>query len=124
MTPTRATAVIVGAGLGGLLLGAAVPTAARHRGPGARGGVGVPPVLAVGRLPGSDTEGRPRLRRSAGMLLLHHAVSSLPLIVLGLVLGLDTPLGAGAFLLGAVTPAAGLPGFAAAGGVPVRRVLT
>jgi hypothetical protein len=44
-------------------------------------------------------------------------------MALGLVLGLDTALGAGTFLLGAVPPAAGLPGFAAACGVPVRRVL-
>lgn len=124
MTPARATAVIVGAGLGGLLLGAAVPTAARHLEPFTLAGVFVQTLIAVGALTGPDTEGRPRLRRSAGMLLLHHAVSSLPLIVLGLVLGLDTPLGAGAFLLGAVPPAAGLPGFAAACGVPVRRVLT
>jgi predicted Na+-dependent transporter len=123
LRPSRATVLVVGAGLGGLLLGAAVP-AARHLSPFALVAVFVQTLFAVGALIGPQPERvGSRLRRSVGMLLLHHGVTSLPLIGLGLVLGLDTPLGAGTFVLGAVPPAAGLPSFAAACGVPVHRVL-
>lgn len=122
MTSSRATAAIVTASLGGVLVGAAVP-AARHLASVSLVAIFVQTLITVGALAEPDGDRTSRLRRSTHMLLLHHGVTSLPLIGLGLLLGLDTPLGVGTFLLGAVPPAAGLPSYAAACGVPVRPVL-
>lgn len=120
MTASRATAAIVTASLGGVLLGAAVPVA-RHLASVSLVAIFVQTLVTVGAL--AEPGGQAGLRGSVRMLLLHHGLTSLPLMGLGLVLGLDTPLGVGTFLLGAVPPAAGLPSYAAACGVPVRPVL-
>ncbi len=122
MTPRRATTVVVSASLGGLVLGAFVPGAERVAAVGLAA-IFVQTLVTVGSLVEPTGERAGGLGRSARMVALHHLVTSVPLMGLGLLLGLETPLGAGTYLLGAVPPAAGLPSYAAACGVAVRPIL-
>lgn len=122
MTPRRATTAVVSASLGGLVLGAFVPGAERVAAVGLAA-IFVQTLVTVGSLVEPTGERTGGLGRPARMVALHHLVTSAPLMGLGLLLGLETPLGAGIYLLGAVPPAAGLPSYAAACGVPVRPIL-
>lgn len=104
----------------GLLIGAAVP-ASEHLRQFALVSLFVQTMIAVGGLAEVRSEFSPGW--AVRMLLKHHAVNSLPLMALGVVLGLDTWLGAGTYLLGAVPPAIALPSYAAACGGHVRPVI-
>lgn len=108
------------ASIGGLLIGAAVPSA-EHLRQFALVSLFVQTMIAVGGLAEARSEFSPRW--ALQMLLKHHAINSLPLMVLGAVLGLDTWLGAGTYLLGAVPPAIALPSYAAACGGHVRPII-
>lgn len=109
---SRSAYGLASASLGGLLVGATVP---------GLGGVGdvalaalfTQTTVTVGGLAesGAVVSARGWAWR---MVLVHHLVTSLPLMLIGWALGLDTWLGAGTFLLGAVPPAAALPSYAAA----------
>ncbi|MGH3384770.1 MAG: hypothetical protein ACRDO1_09355 [Nocardioidaceae bacterium] len=116
----RAALALALASVGGLLVGAAVPSA-EHLRQFALVSLFVQTMIAVGGLAEahSDVAAGWPLR----MFLTHHAVSSIPLMALGVVLGLGTPLGAGTFLLGAVPPAVALPSYAAACAGRVRPVV-
>lgn len=115
--PMRAPALaMVMASAGGLLLGTVLPDAGKLRA-FALIALFVQTLVAVGSL--AEASARPSYRWPVRMLVTHHVCVSLPLLAVGLLLGLDSPLGAGAFLLGAVPPAAGLPSYAAACGADV-----
>ncbi|WP_293786261.1 hypothetical protein, partial [uncultured Aeromicrobium sp.] len=100
-----ATASIVG-----LAVGVVVPAAHQVR-PLALGCLFVQTFVAIGAMGGPRQTIEPK--RVGRMLVHHHLYSSLPLIVLGLALGLDTWIGAGAFLLGAVPPANAIASYVA-----------
>lgn len=105
-------ALVIGlASISGLLIGGALP-AAEQFAQLALLGLFVQTLIAVGGLAERGSSS-PRWWATR-MLVTHHVCLSLPLLVLGLVWGLDTRLGVGVFVLGAVPPAAGLPGFVAA----------
>ena len=116
----RSALALAVASLGGLAVGAAVSWA-EHLRQFALASLFVQTMIAVGGL------AEARAKASPGwawrMLVKHHVVSSIPLLFLGIVLGLDTWLGAGTYLLGAVPPAIALPSYAAACGGHVRPVI-
>ncbi len=116
----RPALLIVAASLAGLLGGAAIP-AAEHLRTLALPALFLQTMIAVGALAQARTTG-PKAW-AARTLVVHHVGVSLPLVVLGLALGLDTALGAGTYVLGAVPPAAGLPSYAASAGAQVRPVV-
>lgn len=113
-------AAIAAATVAGLLIGAAVPEASLLR-PLAVPLLFLQTLVAVGAL----SEARPDSSGSwaAHMLLRHHVAVSLPLMGLGLLMGLDTWWGVGTFVLGAVPPAIALPSNVAACGGHVRPVV-
>lgn len=110
------TAVAV-ATVGGLLLGAAIPPAEQVR-PLALPLLFVQTAVAVGAL--SEERSSSTRRWAWGMFLRHHLFASLPLMALGLLMGLDTSWGVGTFLLGAAPTAIALPSNVAACGGQVR----
>lgn len=116
----RPALLMVTASLAGLLGGAAVPAAENLRAL-ALPALFVQTMIAVGALAQARTRGPKRW--AIRTLAVHHVGVSLPLVALGLALGLDTALGAGAYVLGAVPPAAGLPSYAASAGAQVRPVV-
>lgn len=77
-------------------------------------------IIGAGALADSDLRAGHNGAWLRRVLLLHLGVASTPLCVLGLIVGLDTPIGVGAFVLGAAPPAIGLPTYVAAcrGDVP------
>lgn len=100
-----AMASIVGLGVG------AVTPAAHELRPLALLCVFTQTFIAIGAMGGPR---RPVEARWVGRTVLrHHLYSSVPLMLLGLVLGLDTWLGAGIFLLGVVPPANAIPSYVA-----------
>lgn len=104
----------------GLLLGTVLP-AAHHLRPLAVPLLFVQTLIAVGAL---SEERCPVARRWAGdMFVRHHLAVSLPLMALGAAMGLDTALGAGTFVLGAVPTAVTLPSNVAAFGGHVRPIV-
>lgn len=104
----------------GLLGGALIPPAEQLR------AIALPllfvqTTMAVGALAEVHAEGTRRWAWS--MLVRHHAFASLPLMGLGVAMGLDTSWGAGTFVLGAAPPAIALPSNVAACGGRVRPVV-
>jgi len=110
------TAIAV-ATVGGLLLGAAIPNAEQVR-PLALPMLFVQTAVAVGAL--SEDKSSSTRRWAWDMFLRHHLFASLPLMALGLSMGLDTSWGVGTFLLGAAPTAIALPSNVAACGGQVR----
>lgn len=108
------------ASIGGLLIGAVVPSA-EHLRQFALVSLFVQTMIAVGGL--AEARSEFSLSWAVRMLMKHHLIHSLPLMVVGAVIGLDTWLGAGTFVLGAVPPAIALPSYAAACGGHVRPVI-
>jgi BASS family bile acid:Na+ symporter len=101
--------VLAGAVGAGLSLGAAFSP------PGLAGSLAVPALgvqtlMTVGALPRRDPAGA--LRPGLTLLALHLAIASAPMLALGIVIGLDDPIGLGLFLIGAAPPAALIPAFA------------
>ena len=115
---SRGAYSLASASLGGLLVGATVP-GLEVLGSLALPALFVQTTITVGGLAesGAVVSARGWAWR---MVLVHHLVASLPLMLIGWVIGLDTWLGAGTFLLGAVPPAAALPSYAAVLGGQVR----
>lgn len=112
--------VLVGMLIGGLLVGVVVPPAEQLRS-WALAGLFVQTLIAVGAL--AEPHAARSQRWALRMVVVHHLAASAPLLLVGLLAGLDTPLGAGSFLLGAVPPAAGLPSYAASCGAHVRPMI-
>lgn len=108
---------IVIASVGGLLVGAVIPMAEQLRSL-ALPGLFIQTLIAVGAL--AETNVPRHQWWPIRMLVIHHALVSAPLVVIGMAIGLDSPLGVGIFVVGAVPPAAGLPGYSAACGGQVR----
>lgn len=104
----------------GLLAGAAVPAAEEVR-PLALPLLFLQTMVAVGAL--AEVRSEDTRRWASSMLLRHHAIASIPLMALGLIMGLDTSWGIGTFVLGAVPPAIALPSNVAACGGRVRPVV-
>lgn len=98
------------AAVGGLCVGFCVPEAAVVR-PLALPCTFLQTLIAVGALAGAQTTavGRWYLRA----VRRHVLISSIPLMLLGLAIGLDHWLGIGTFLLGAVPPANAIPSYVA-----------
>lgn len=106
--------------LGGLLVGAVLP-------------LDLPvaaltiPALAVQTL--ITVGGLPPLRRSGAvrdglvLLLVHHATLTVPLVVVALLVGVDTPIGFGIYVMAVAPPAAVTPAYAETAGVDARPVL-
>lgn len=113
-------AAIAGATVAGLLLGAVIPAAELVR-PLALPLLFVQTTVAVGAL--AEVEVGPTRRWAWDMLLRHHLFASIPLMALGLTMGLDTAWGAGTFILGAAPTAIALPSNVAACGGKVRPVV-
>jgi predicted Na+-dependent transporter len=78
-------------------------------------------TVAVGAL--SEVRTGSTRRWAWSMFVRHHVFASVPLIGLGLAMGLDTPWGVGTFLLGAAPTAIALPSNVAACGGQVRPVV-
>lgn len=114
------TLFIVAAQTLGLLIGALVP-ALEHLRPVALPCLFVQTLIAVGSL--AEAESKAPKGWAPRTLVIHHAAVSLPLMLAGVLLGLDTPIGVGAYVLGAVPTAAGLPSFAAAAGASVLPII-
>lgn len=110
------TAIAV-ATVGGLLLGAAIPQAEQLR-PLALPLLFCQTAVAVGAL--TEVRSGSTRRWAWGMFVRHHLFASLPLMALGLMMGLDTSWGVGTFLLGAAPTAIALPSNVAACGGQVR----
>lgn len=110
-------AAIALATLAGLTLGFTVP-AAQGAKPLALPLLFLQTLVAVGALTEART-GSTR-RWAWAMLVRHHVFASVPLMLLGLTAGLETAIGAGAFILGAVPTAIALPSNVAACGGRVR----
>lgn len=109
------------AAAGGVLLGTVLP-GAESLSRFALPALFVQTLVAVGAL--AEANKAPNQARAASLMLTVHLWAlTAPLLLIGLWIGLDTPLGLGTFVLGAVPPAASLPGFAAACGVRVRLVV-
>lgn len=106
--------------IAGLLLGTAIPAAEQVR-PLALPLLFLQTMVAVGAL--SEVRAESTRRWAWQMLLRHHAFASLPLMALGLAMGLDTSWGVGTFVLGAAPPAIALPSNVAACGGRVRPVV-
>jgi len=113
-------AAIAIATVAGLLLGAAIPAAEEVR-PLALPLLFVQTAVAVGAL--SEVKGGSTRRWAWDMLLRHHLFASIPLMALGVAMGLDTSWGVGTFLLGAAPTAIALPSNVAACGGRVRPVV-
>jgi predicted Na+-dependent transporter len=103
-------ALVLAAAVGvGLSLGAAFSP------PGLAGSLAIPALglqtlMTVGALPRRDPSAA--LRPGLTLLGLHLVIASAPMLALGLVIGLDDPIGLGLFLIGAAPPAALIPAFA------------
>ncbi len=110
------TAIAV-ATVGGLVLGAAIPQADQVR-PLALPLLFAQTAVAVGAL--SEERSSSTRRWAWDMFVRHHLFASLPLMALGLLMGLDTSWGVGTFLLGAAPTAIALPSNVAACGGQVR----
>jgi predicted Na+-dependent transporter len=115
---SRGAYSLASASLGGLLVGATVP------GLDVMGSLALPALfvqttVTVGGLAESGAVVAAR-GWAWRMVLVHHLVTSVPLMLIGCAIGLHTWLGAGTFLLGAVPPAAALPSYAAALGGQVK----
>jgi hypothetical protein len=78
--------------------------------------LGFQTLLTVGALP--RRERSLDLRPGLGLLLLHHALASLPMALVALAIGLDEPLGFGLFMIAAAPPAALIPAYADVAEVP------
>ena len=104
----------------GLLRGTIFPSAEGLR-PLALPLLFVQTLVAVGSL--AEARSNTSLRWAGTMLVKHHLIASVPMLGLGLILGLDTWLGAGVFVLGAVPPAIAVPSYVAAFGGQVRPVI-
>lgn len=116
----RPVAAIAVATVAGLLAGSAIPAAELVR-PMALPLLFLQTVVAVGAL--SEVGSESTRRWAWQMLLRHHAFASVPLMALGLAMGLDTSWGVGTFVLGAAPPAIALPSNVAACGGRIRPVL-
>lgn len=106
--------------IAGLLIGSVVPAAEQVR-PLALPLLFLQTMVAVGAL--SEVHSDSTRQWAWQMLLRHHAIVSIPLMALGLAMGLDTSWGVGTFVLGAVPPAIALPSSVAACGGRVRPVV-
>jgi hypothetical protein len=110
-----AFAVLAGFGLGaavsppGLATSLAVPA------------LGVQTLMTVGALPRRDPASA--LRPGVVLLALHLLLASAPMLALGVVIGLDDPIGLGIFLIGAAPPAALIPAYADVAEVPGGELL-
>lgn len=113
-------AAIAIATVAGLLLGAAIPAAEQVR-PLALPLLFVQTAVAVGAL--AEVKAGPTRRWAWDMLMRHHLFASIPLMGLGLGMGIDTSWGVGTFLLGAAPTAIALPSNVAACGGKVRPVV-
>lgn len=113
----RAPIYLAVAAIGGLCAGFLVPESVMLR-PLALPCTFVQTLVAVGALAGtgSTTPVRWYLRAARR----HVLISSVPLMVLGMTIGLDHWLGIGTFLLGAVPPANAIPSYIAVCGGDVR----
>jgi predicted Na+-dependent transporter len=78
--------------------------------------LGLQTLLTVGALP--RRERSVDLRPGLVLLVLHHALASLPMALVGLAIGLDEPLGFGLFMVAAAPPAALIPAYADVAEVP------
>lgn len=114
---SRAVTAIAVATVGGLLLGAAIPQAEQVR-PLALPMLFIQTTVAVGAL--SEVRSTSTRRWAWRMFLRHHLIASIPLMALGLLMGLDTSWGVGTFVLGAAPTAIALPSNVAACGGQVR----
>lgn len=101
----------------GLTLGAVIPAAELLRG-AALPCVFIQMFVSVGALAGDVQPTGSRWY--VNTLIKHHALVSVPLLALGAIIGLDTWLGLGTFLLGAVPPANAIPSYVAVCGGDVR----
>lgn len=113
-------AAIAIATIAGLLLGAAIPAAEEVR-PLALPLLFIQTAVAVGAL--AEVKAGSTRRWAWDMLMRHHLFASIPLMALGVVMGLDTSWGVGTFLLGAAPTAIALPSNVAACGGQVRPVV-
>ncbi|MEA2180267.1 MAG: hypothetical protein QOG77_3564, partial [Solirubrobacteraceae bacterium] len=110
-----AAAVVAGFGLGaaispsGLTTSLAVPA------------LGVQTLMTVGALPRRDPASA--LRPGLVLLALHLLIASVPMLALGIIIGLDDPIGLGIFLIGAAPPAALIPAYADVAEVPGGELL-